>query len=125
MNERRCLLLVLLTVGASAQAEPLGRLFFTPAQRAALDQRRQLAVQAEEANRPGPAVLAVNGQVRRSSGRRTTWINGSPLTEAAPLPGGLTPLKVGESIHVESGERSDLLKGGQLTVSRPPSAGRP
>jgi hypothetical protein len=41
------------------------------------------------------------------------------------LPGGLAPLKVGESIHVENGERTDLLKGGRLTVSRPNSAGRP
>jgi hypothetical protein len=124
MNERR-LFLFLLLLGTSAQAEPLGRLFFTPAQRAALDQRRQLPLQAEDASRSGPAVLAVNGQVRSSSGRHTTWINGTPLTEAAPLPGGLAPLKVGESIHVENGERTDLLKGGRLTVSRPNSAGRP
>lgn len=125
MNERRCLLLVLLVLGTSARAEPLGRLFFTPAQRAALDQRRQLPLQTEGADPSGPAVLAVNGQVRRSSGRHTTWINGSPLTEASPLPGGLAPLKVGESLHVESGERTDLLKGGRLAVSRPNSAGRP
>lgn len=116
MNRRLHLLALWLGLAPAGHAEPLGRLFFTPAQRAAWDQQRQLQPVAE----PGAAaLLSMDGLVRRSSGRQTTWINGRASTEAAPLPAGVRRLKVGETIDLESGERTDLLKGGRLAVSPP------
>lgn len=116
MNRRLQLLVLWLILAPSSHAETLGRLFFTPAQRAAWDQQRQL--QPELESREG-ALLSVDGQVRRSSGRHTTWINGRASTEAVPLPDGVRHLRVGEAIRLESGERTDILKGGRLIVSHP------
>lgn len=59
-----------------AEAAPLGRLFFSPAERAALEYRWQLG--AGKA-RTGDAKLALNGLVWRSGERSTIWVNGLPL----------------------------------------------
>jgi hypothetical protein len=84
MTERRLLSLIITLVltTPAAQAEGLGRLFFTPAQRTQLDHHNY---------RPTPAVtntdtvaapeendrsLTVNGIVQRNGGKRTAWING-------------------------------------------------
>lgn len=61
-------------------AEPLGKLFFTPERRVALDRLRQLNIQ-ENAPAVEDETLSVNGVVRRSSGRTTTWVNGQPHDE--------------------------------------------
>jgi len=60
----------------SAEAAPLGRLFFSPDERAALEYRRQLAAGKAQT---GYARLALNGLVWRSAGRSTIWLNGQPL----------------------------------------------
>lgn len=64
----RWLLLILAcpAVNCIAQDNLPGRLFFTPEQRAEIDRQRQTA-------RPGGSL---NGEVRRSSGPDTRWING-------------------------------------------------
>lgn len=64
---------MLATTNATAQA-PLGRLFFTPEERAALDAGRPLHDEPEKQTEITPQRL--DGIVRRSDGRGTVWING-------------------------------------------------
>jgi hypothetical protein len=66
-----------------AAAEELGTLFFTREERAALDRLRRGEPQTQVAR---VARHAVTGFVRRSDGRNTVWIDGSPvpITGAAP-----------------------------------------
>jgi hypothetical protein len=70
------LALALLLAALPARAGELGRLFFTPERRAALERQRSLDI------REIPAVegdtLSVQGLVQRSGGRSTAWINGRP-----------------------------------------------
>lgn len=56
-----------------AQAASLGRLFFTPEQRAQLDHAHARSATTEN----GSSILAANGIVQRTGGRRTVWINGT------------------------------------------------
>ena len=120
MSIARPLLLLFLALGQSAawaQPEPLGRLFFTPQQRAALDRQRQtnpnFLANATDTN----SSLTINGEVRRSSGRSTRWINGETQsngnTPAARVP-------VGDTFHPSTGERESLLGEGRIIVRRPP-----
>ena len=80
-------------VSAGADVAPVGRLFSTPAERAVLDRLRQnikpdsaLSEQADAAVPTTPAEpvreqFTLDGFVRRSSGKNTTWINQIPQTE--------------------------------------------
>jgi hypothetical protein len=109
-------------------ADELGRLFFTPEQRLEMDRRRDTNSQA--ATVTASDQITVNGRVTRSSGRSTTWINGTPQND---LPGsrdagriGLrgegesasTQLRVGETLDRTNGEKSDGLGGGTISVQR-------
>lgn len=78
--------LFLLLGASSVRAD--GRLFYTPEQRAGLEQARQhhvtevKATQPDSANRP----LTFNGVVLRSDGRNTEWINGHPVSGTVTAP---------------------------------------
>jgi hypothetical protein len=63
---------------ATHSAEPLGRLFFTPSQRAALDAGKSLGKpRTVRAVAPrGPRAVTLNGVVTRSDGGTAVWING-------------------------------------------------
>lgn len=65
-------------------AEPLGRFFYTPEERARLDAlRAQKAVAVVQVkDEPVPEIVKFNGIVRRSDGKATVWINNQPLSEA-------------------------------------------
>lgn len=76
------------------QTKPLGRLFFTPVERASLDHMRKTGVKPEEPNASKEAVvpvpgfadqtqlqLTVNGVVRRANGKSTTWLNQTAIEE--------------------------------------------
>ena len=67
----------------AAAADDLGTLFFTREERAALDRLRRGEPQAPAAR---VARHSVTGFVRRSVGRNTVWIDGSPvpISDAAP-----------------------------------------
>jgi hypothetical protein len=80
---------------AQAPAPPevrvLGRLFFTPAERARLDElrRRPPPAPPEVASAakpepppapPSPQYVTLNGVVRRSDGTTTVWLNNKPVT---------------------------------------------
>ncbi len=94
--------LIALLMGAQpCSAEELGRLFFTPAERAQLD-----AGKLQNADsRSSRGVLTVNGIVQKRGGGRTVWINGVPQSAGASderspdgvpvaVPGQKEPIKV-------------------------------
>jgi hypothetical protein len=146
-SQRTCkvqsLLLLLLTITltpAASAEETLGRLFFTPERRQVLDRQRQLNIRENQQINEDPT-LTINGVVTRSSGKRTSWINGAPQNERE-TPGGLsiTPqgkdpgkvliqagdlpaanARVGETVNRNSGEARNLLNDGSITLNRPRS----
>jgi hypothetical protein len=137
-----CFLLALtlacVAVPSRAAAYELGRLFFTPEQRQALDRRRATNRAEEEAPQVTEGPLILDGHIERSSGRTTTWINGVPQYDenpagrdaaqvtVVPNPGepGVS-LKVGQTYERASGEVSGILNGGEITVGESPSKAQP
>ncbi len=121
------------TPPAVAQDEGMGRLFFTPAQRAQLDNARRQNVRApipgdqpEEAQ-PLPQEVTVNGMIRRNDGRTTVWVNnkmvapeaasggavevrarGDTVTLSLPQSGRSVDLKIGQSVEALSGQIADV-----------------
>jgi hypothetical protein len=71
-------LVAMLPWWATHSAEPLGRLFFTPSQRTALDAGKEIGkprtLRAVAPRRPRAVTL--NGVVTRSDGESAVWING-------------------------------------------------
>jgi len=134
----RFLLLLACTLAAPAlQAQELGRLFFTPDQRAALDARRKARVP----DRPNaPTVVSpttrLDGYVKRNEGPSTVWVNGDPLLETSPeapriganrrddgrvsVPvgesGARVGLRPGETLDRGSGEVRDVIGDGEIRV---------
>jgi len=112
--------------GQVAAQENLGRLFFSEQQRQDLDRRRQANVQ--ETAVVVENTVTVNGQVSRSSGKTTTWINGVPQANArrphdparVTLPGGeggpSVSLKIGQTLDKVRGEIRDPVAGGKITT---------
>jgi hypothetical protein len=131
------LMLLSLVAPASAAADELGRLFFTPQQRQDLDRRRASNRAEEEAPQIKEGPLTVDGHVQRSSGRTATWINGAPEYDD-PHSGGnaarvtVVPnvgepgisLKVGETYERANRAVNDVLNGGEITVGKSPSKAR-
>jgi len=126
----------------TCSAQQLGRLFFTPEQRAALDARRKARVP----DKPAAAIVAspttrLDGYVKRSSGPSTVWVNGESLLETAPEAprigvtrtndgrvsvtvgesGARVGLKPGEILDRGTGEVRDVIGDGEIRV-RPGSA---
>jgi hypothetical protein len=136
----RLLLLAALALPlAPAQAQELGRLFFTPDQRAALDARRKARVP----DKPSATVVVspttrLDGYVQRSSGPSTVWVNGEGLLETSPeaprigtthrndgrvsVPvgesGARVGLRPGETLDRGSGEVRDVIGEGRIDVKR-------
>lgn len=130
-------LLAALLGTAGARAQELGRLFFTPEQRAALDARRKARVPDKPAAAPQAEspITRINGEVQRSGGRSTVWVNGEAIPEGAPtgapqpapagpgrvsLPAGESAqryeLRVGESLDRGTGEVRDVIGEGEIRV---------
>jgi hypothetical protein len=132
----------LVLVSAPASAQELGRLFFTPEQRGALDARRKARIP----DKPAAVVVEspvtkVDGFVSRGSGRSTVWVNGEAVPEGTQ-PEGLrvhpkradssrvtvnigetdsqVNLKIGQSFDRETGEVKDALQGGEIKVNPTP-----
>ena len=112
--------------------EPLGRMFFTPAQRASLDiaraRRAQTALsteKSEDAATAAPVAQSVTfgGMVRRSDGKSTIWINNRPYNEQEQISGpvvgrirsdGSVLLQLpqsGRSIELKVGQTVELVSG--------------
>ncbi len=129
--------------GSSAMAQELGRLFFTPEQRQALDARRKARVPDKPAAAAVVAAptLRLDGYVKRSGGRSTVWVNGESLNEGGPsdaprIGAGSTDsrvsvsvgegasrvqLKPGEVLDRGNGEVRDVIGSGEIKVRRTPS----
>jgi hypothetical protein len=127
-------------VSAGAAAQELGRLFFTSEQRQALDERRRARIPDKPAAVIVESVTTrINGQVLRSDGRSTVFVNGEPIPEGADagglsvVPGRADPsrvsivegenderlrLRVGETLERGTGEIRDLVGDGEITVRR-------
>jgi len=114
------------------QAQELGRLFFTPEQRAALDARRKARVP----DKPAAAVVAspttrLDGYVKRSEGPSTVWVNGESVPEETPRADGRVAvtigeggarqaLKPGEVLDRGTGEVRDVIGDGEIRIRRAP-----
>lgn len=101
---RRLAFLLIFFLG-NAQAEELGRLFFTPEQRAALDARRKARVPDR------PAMTSVvspttrlDGYVKRSGGRSTVFVNGEALLEGTADAPVVDPERRGGRVPVTGGD---------------------
>jgi hypothetical protein len=124
-----------LLAGAAApafgQEPPLGRLFLTPDQRAALDNARRNRIRAEalaataekKPKIPLSRTVTINGVVNRSDGESTVWINGHPTDgetadgmRVVVTPGSdssvvLREPEKGRQIRLKVGQRADVLSG--------------
>ncbi len=135
--------LAMLAPASAADAPELGRLFFTPEKRAALE--RQRAFNIQEAQTLQGSSMSLDGVVYRSGGKSTVWINQKAQTEgessrtgvsavvspAAPgsallAPGEEAPaqLNVGETINRATGERNTRLGGGSVVTPATPAVKR-
>jgi uncharacterized protein YfaP (DUF2135 family) len=119
--------------------DDLGRLFFTPEQRAALDARRKARIP----DKPAAVIVEspvtrLDGIVSRGGGKSTVWVNGEPVPEGVN-PEGLrvrprrtdsgrvtveigqtdnqVDLKIGQSFDRATGEVRDSLEGGEVTIT--------
>jgi len=97
-------------------SEPLGRLFFTPEQRAQIERSRLQNTDP----RSNDNILTVNGIVQKDGGQRTAWINGvpqqvgksdanTPGSVPVTLPGASKPIKikVGQRVLINSAADSE------------------
>jgi hypothetical protein len=122
----------------AADSNPsLGRLFFTPEVRKALQRQRHLNIQ--EARSLEGSSMRLDGVVVRSSGKSTVWINNRPQAEnaletgvaaavtkqqperATLVTGDEAPvdLKVGVTVNRSTRETSGGLGDGEIRVRRP------
>jgi len=126
----RYLLILLMFVSTAAlAAEPFGRLFTTPAERATLDHLRQTRkiepVNVDTATQEimelapvTPPSVSVQGYVKRNDGKKgTVWVNDQPLQENTSSGGvevGKLPRTGNEvQLKVPGLDRSLKLKAGQ------------
>ncbi len=127
-------------------ADPLERLFFTPAQRKALDAGKYASTQSAPV-KPLPKTVHLDGVVTRSDANRTIWINGkayhggspdgvqvntspaTPSTTSIRIPGktASSRVKVGQQLDLNSGRiREDFsrqegaARGSATPVEAPP-----
>jgi hypothetical protein len=125
---------VLAAAAGAVQAQELGRLFFTPEQRDALDARRKARVPDK------PAAVAVqsptmrlDGYVKRSGGKSTVWVDGQPADDGTRVPSGSSDssltvsvgdggarvrMKPGETLNRDSGKVHDVIGDGKIQVRR-------
>ena len=125
-----CCALAAAATPAPAQ-ERLGRLFFTPAQRASLDiarsQRARTTLATEKPEQeaaPVPQTITYSGVMRRSDGKLTVWLNNQPVHDRLSAgagaivgrvrPDGSVTLQVpqsGRSVTLKPGQSVELLGG--------------
>jgi predicted deacylase len=121
--------LAALLAGRGAQAQELGRLFFTPEQRQALDARRKARVPDKPAAAVAAPTMRLDGYVKRSGGRSTVWVNGESTDDASRIPassdgrvpvqvdtGGRVGLKPGQTLDRGSNEVRDVIGDGEIRV---------
>jgi hypothetical protein len=133
MAARTLVLLAMLGVATGAAAQEIGRVFTTPAERAALEQIRAGGKARPETGAyvppppppvEGEQVLEVSGVVTRSgSGRATTFIDAQSYNQTARLDSGVAiargssgsditlTLHNGKKVVVKAGQQIDAVSG--------------
>ena len=104
---RGIVLLVLLAQCALCGAQELGRLFFSPAERDALDARRSGKSGSTPAAARAP--VRIDGHVLRSDGRPPGWVNGRMDR---------SPVKAETGSPLDHAEARDVIGDGQVRVQR-------
>jgi hypothetical protein len=138
------LLLCALIAPRAAPAQELGRLFFTPEQREALDARRRARLPDKPAALAPSPTTRLDGSVKRSLGKSTVWVDGSAVPEGTQ-PDGLRirrggdpsrvtvivgedgrriEMRVGETLDRASGEVKGVIGDGKVRIRRGGAAGR-
>jgi hypothetical protein len=127
---RAFVFLIGMLIGGNCLAQELGRLFFTPEQRAAMDARRKARVPDRPAAAVASPTTRLDGYVRRSRGPSTVWVDGEsvdarPGAEGrVPVPvgegGARVPMKPGEVLDRGTGEVRDVLGEGEIRIRRSP-----
>lgn len=110
MNKKLLVLIGLSLFGGTVHANPVGTVFFSPAERAALVAARSGITQS--------AVYTLNGITLRAAGKSVAWINGRAVTQVpqdAAIPSLVInrdhvliegkAIKVGETLDIISGQR--------------------
>ena len=130
-------LLLLLPAGQAA-AQELGRLFFTPEQRDALDARRKARLPDKPAASAPSPTTRIDGYVQRSRGKSTVWVNGEAVPDGTQPEGlrlrrgtdasrvGVTvgedglrrEMRVGETLDRATGEVKDVVGDGEVRIER-------
>ena len=125
------LIICALLASQGVTAQTLGRLFFTPAERAELDRARAnkqpaIPADARDASPAPPAsqVITYSGIVRRSDGKSILWLNNRPAEEkealsSLPVSGrvgadGAVRFQVpqtGSTLELKVGQRAELPTG--------------
>jgi len=137
-------LLLALSLAGPAAAQELGRLFFTPEQRTALDARRAARLPDKPAATAESPTTRVDGYVKRSSGKSTVWVDGEALpdglqTEGLRVQRGSDPtrvtvtvgedgrrivLRIGETLDRATGTVKDVVGDGEVRIGRGGAQGR-
>jgi hypothetical protein len=139
MTRAAALLLVFAVLAPRAAiAQELGRLFFTPEQRAALDARRRQKLPDKPAAVVVSPTTRINGSVKRSGGKSTLWLDGHAVTDGNQ-PEGLRvrrngdpsrvivtvgddgrriEMRVGETLDRATGEVKGVLGDGSVRITR-------
>ncbi len=110
----------------------LGTLFYTSAERSSIARARRDAELGSQAGEPAPNLVSVTGLVKRQGGHSTAWINGQAVREGQSIaqgqhlrttPGGIrldsTRVRVGETLDLNTHERTDLVQPGAVTIKKP------
>ena len=113
------LAIALVALAASAPTiaqERLGRLFFTPEERTAMDRGRAIsATTTRNTVDTSPKEMSIDGRITRSDGSTTTWIDGEPRFGSSKTAPG-KDARVGETVDLKSGQRRDHLQGGRIEI---------
>lgn len=105
------LALLLLNQPGKAAEAPLGRLFHSATQRARLDTLRQQNVAVDNTEQGN---FTINGEVKRSSGQDTYWLNNQPQSGQRHD----RAMPIGDSTQPGNGEPQSLLGEGWLQIKR-------
>lgn len=148
MKTRALIIAVLLVCRLGQADEPaLGRLFTTPAERAALDQQRRLGgivAGPDAAAEPEPSTATLYGYVVRQNGSAVAWLDPestqqttrhlvitqmphrAPVVSVHAANGRRVTVKVGDSVDLQTGQVQQLvLKGIGAGTTDPRTDHRP
>ena len=124
---------LILTAGQSSYADIPGRLFFTPQQRATLDNARAQTHEPKAGPAPLSGSVTFKGYVQRSDGHTTVWVNREALHDQAldhgkgpptlrvPTATRWVPLKAGQRMDATSGSVEEGYSASQNKSDAPAS----